>query len=112
MSILRRRTIMPSSHRREFLQTSAVAGAAATLVLSQSAHAAGNDLLKVGLVGCGGRGSMAALQAISADENCKLWAMGDAFGDRLESSLNGMQRKDELLAKIDVPPERRFTGFD
>jgi predicted dehydrogenase len=103
---------MSSSHRREFLQTSAVAGAAATLALSQSAHAAGDDLLKVGLIGCGGRGSMAALQAISADENCKLWAMGDAFGDRLESSLNGMQRKEDLLPKIDVPPERRFVGFD
>jgi predicted dehydrogenase len=100
------------SHRREFLHTSAVASAAATLALSQSAHAAGNDLLKVGLVGCGGRGSMAAIQAISADENCKLWAMGDAFEDRLQGSLAGMQRKEELLPKIDVPLERRFVGFD
>lgn len=100
------------SHRREFLHTSAAVGAAATLALSRSAHAAGNDLLKVGLIGCGGRGSKAALQAISADDNVKLWAMGDAFADRLESSLNGLQRKEELLPKIDVPPERRFTGFD
>ena len=55
---------------------------------------------------------MAAIQALNADENVKLWAMADAFDDRLQGSLTGMQRKEELLPKIDVPPERRFVGFD
>lgn len=100
--------------RRDFLETSSAAalGSLAALTLPQYVHAAGSDLLKVGLVGCGGRGSGAAAQALKADENVKLWAMGDAFSDRLESSLESLQTKDGLSAKIDVPRERRFVGFD
>ena len=101
--------------RRDFLETSsaAVAGSLAALALpTQYVHAAGSDLLKVGLVGCGGRGSGAANQALKADPNVKLWAMGDAFGDRLEGSLESLQVKDDLKPKIDVPRDRRFVGFD
>jgi predicted dehydrogenase len=102
--------------RRQFLQTSTAAAAslaAAELVIRENAHAQGvNQTLKVGLIGCGGRGTGAASQALRADPNVKLWAMGDAFSDRLEQSLAGLQRDKEIAAKIDVPPERRFTGFD
>jgi predicted dehydrogenase len=97
--------------RRDFLRTSA-AGSLASFSVAATAYAAGNDLLKVGLIGCGGRGSMAAMQALRADENVKLWAMADAFEDRLTGSLAGMQRKQDIAPKLDVPPERQFVGFD
>src|SRR5581483_10652658 len=96
-----------STTRRQFLTASAVAVAAAP-----HAHAAGNDLLKVGLVGCGGRGTGAAREALQADKNVKLVAMADAFDDRLQESLANLRKKPEIAAKIDVPPENRFVGFD
>ena len=70
--------------RREFLQRSIASGTAAyaALSLSSSAHAAGDDLLKIGLIGCGGRGTGAALNALGADKNCK--TCGD--GRRLQRS--------------------------
>jgi predicted dehydrogenase len=100
--------------RREFIGTSsvAVAGTLAGLSLAKSAHAAGDDLLKIGLIGCGGRGSGAAAQALNADPQVKLWAMADAFEDRLDLSLKSLQNNSEIASKIDVPPERRFVGFD
>jgi predicted dehydrogenase len=74
-------------------------------------HADGDETLKVGLIGCGGRGTGAAAQALRADRNTTLWAMGDAFHDRLDGSLNSLRRGD-LAARVDVPAERRFVGFD
>lgn len=100
--------------RRHFLQTSSamLAGAtvAGSLGIVRSAHAAGSDILKVGLIGCGGRGSGAASNALNADPNIQIIAMADAFDDRLQASRN-------RLAKIggdrfDVPDERCFVGFD
>src|SRR5205823_2073058 len=104
----------PSKSRREFLGTSslAVAGSLAALALPQNVHAAGSEELKVGLIGCGGRGSGAASQALKADSKVKLWAMGDAFEDRLELSLNSLQKIEEVAPKLDVAKERRFVGFD
>ncbi len=100
--------------RRTFIETSSVAvvGSLATLALPQAVHAAGSDLLKVGLIGCGGRGSGAAVQALKADMNVKLWAMADAFDDRLQGSLKNLEKAEGLSDKLDVPPERRFVGFD
>ncbi len=103
--------------RREFLSHSAVvAGTAAfagTLGISRSAHAAGNDLLKVGLIGCGGRGSGAAADALQADKNVALTAMGDAFQDRLDFSLRELTKKfSGEPQKIQVSPDRCFAGFD
>src|SRR4051812_44035205 len=95
------------STRRQFLQTSATLAAASAV--AGNVHAAGGDLLKVGLIGCGGRGTGAASQALRADRNVKLWAMGDAFDDRLQQSLARLQADRELADKIDVPAERRFT---
>lgn len=105
--------------RREFLRhsaASALAGGAALGGLAAlgpipTAHAAGSDVLRVGLVGCGGRGTGAAAQALQADENVKLTALGDAFEDRLQICLGSLQKHDKVAAKVDVPPERRFTGF-
>src|SRR5579885_1272499 len=100
---------MPTTNRRRFLETGA---AVAGLALAGGAHAAGNDTLRVGLIGCGGRGTGAAAQALNADRNVKLVAMADAFADRLESSLATLQKDEAIAAKIDVPQERRFTGFN
>jgi predicted dehydrogenase len=96
------------SSRRDFLKTSAAALAVAPLAV----HAAGSDVLKVGLIGCGGRGTGAASQALHADPNVKLTAMGDAFSDRLESSLERLKKEEDIVGKIDVKPDHRFTGFD
>jgi len=98
---------MPASNpssRRDFLKTSA-AVMAGTLAVSRNAHAAGNDLLRIGLVGCGGRGTGAAAQALQADPNVKLVAMGDAFEDRLQGSLATLRKDDKLAAKLDVQPD-------
>jgi len=98
--------------RRDFLKTSAAAAAAVNLRIARSAYAAGSDTLRVGLVGCGGRGTGAAGQALAADRGLKLVAMGDAFEDRLKQSLEQLGKNRETSAKIDVAPERRFVGFD
>jgi predicted dehydrogenase len=100
--------------RRQFLKTSAIVStlAATELAVAQQAQVAGRDQLKIGLIGCGGRGTGAAAQALNADRNVKLVAMGDAFSDRLQSSLETLRRDQTLEGKIDVPGERRFVGFD
>jgi predicted dehydrogenase len=100
---------MAATSRRRFLAASSAA--LGTLALARSAHAAGSDVLKVGLIGCGGRGSGAASQALRADPQVKLTAMGDAFEDRLQNSLKSLQTLEDIRAKIDVPPERQFVGF-
>jgi predicted dehydrogenase len=100
--------------RRDFLKTSSVAVGAAlgTTLAVPAVHAAGSDLLRIGLVGCGGRGTGAAAQALQADRNVKLVAMGDAFEDRLRSSLATLRRDQRLAGKIDVRPESQLVGFD
>ena len=100
------------SSRREFLQTAAGAALAANLTIAQNAHAAGSDVLKIGLIGCGGRGTGAASQALNADKNVKLTAMGDAFLDRLESSLAALKKDKAIADKIDVKDDHKFAGFD
>tara|TARA_R110002049_G_scaffold2750_2_gene21578 strand:+ start:404262 stop:405668 length:1407 start_codon:yes stop_codon:yes gene_type:complete len=115
-----RRTYLKSSS----LTTSALA-AGSLLVpnpLASRAFAAGSETVKVGLVGCGGRGAGAAAQALSTGMDVTLWAMADAFTDRLELSLSSLLRGKAGKSKvepgngfggaIDVPPERRFVGLD
>src|SRR5262245_48294389 len=98
-----------SPTRRAFLQGSSVALAASTLARDATA-ARGSDLLRVALVGCGGRGTGAALQALATEGPVHLVAMADAFRDRLESSLAELARS--APSRLDVPESRRFTGFD
>jgi predicted dehydrogenase len=95
--------------RRDLLGASAVA---ATLAAAPHVYAAGSDVLRVGLIGCGSRGTGAASQALRADEHVKLVAMGDAFEDRLQTSLETLRKDEKVAGKIDVPPERCFVGFD
>ena len=68
------------------------------------------DRLKVGLIGCGGRGTGAANQAINADPGVMLWSMGDVYEDRLKNSYNGL--KNQHGTRVMVDQERQFVGFD
>ena len=111
--------------RRDFLESSAtVAGAAlaSSLLAPAMVHAAGGEEIKIALIGCGGRGTGAAAQALSTAGPVKLWAMADAFEDRLHSTLKNLSAgriggydtptHRDFGGKIDVPPERRFVGLD
>ncbi|NOS71426.1 MAG: Gfo/Idh/MocA family oxidoreductase [Verrucomicrobia bacterium] len=101
--------------RRDFIKSSAAVGAAlsAPAILSSNLFAAENSgTLRVGLIGCGGRGSGAAAQALTADNNVVLTAMGDAFPEQIESSLKGLQDNAKLAARVKVPQENRFSGLD
>lgn len=104
--------------RRDFLKTSAVVGGtiAGSLSLGRAAHAAGSDVLKVGLIGCGGRGSGAAIDALQADPNCKLTALADTFSDNLQKSLASIQeaaaREGMQPDRVAVDPSHSFVGFD
>jgi predicted dehydrogenase len=103
----------PGTSRRDFLKSStalAVGGAlASTLSITRSAHAAGDDTIKVALIGCGGRGTGAADQALSTKGNVKVVALADAFRDRLEQAYNGLKKHGD---KLDVSEDRKFVGFD
>src|SRR5437763_15264116 len=102
--------------RRSFIQKSAgVAGATAfTIVKSELVRGAGNEKLKAGLVGCGGRGTEAAQQLLHGNENVELVAMGDIFEDHLEASLNEIRASKYagVAEKVKVDPEHHFVGFD
>ena len=103
--------ILPNSDRRTFLKTAAATGALASLIQFPSGvHAGGSDMLKIGLVGCGGRGTGAVFDAFKADPNTKLFAMADAFSDRLQSSLNTIRKRH--ADRVDVPKDRQHDGFD
>ena len=103
----------PIQSRRDFLQTSTTAAlsaaAVAQLSLTSGVYAAGDDVIKVGLVGCGGRGTGAAGQALSTEGNVKLVAMGDAFADSLNGSLNNLKGHGDRVA---VDNDHKFVGFD
>ena len=101
--------------RRDFLKTSAAAGAAlaAPALLGSKVFAAENsDTLRVGLIGCGGRGTGAAGQALHADKNAVLVAMADVFPEQIEKSLQSLQKDTEIAGRVKVTPEKRFVGLD
>jgi predicted dehydrogenase len=102
--------------RREFLtRTSATAAvaAAATMSIPQWVHAAGTDeILRVGLIGCGGRGTQAAEQALRADPNARLVAVGDTFKDRAEYAVGELKAKKAIGDRVTVDPEHIFSDFD
>jgi predicted dehydrogenase len=101
-------------NRREFLKTTGTAVSSAALLgglsIERSAFAAGSDTLRVALVGCGGRGSGAADQALSTQGSVKLVAVADVHKDRLDGSLKELSTKHK--DKVEVPEDHRFVGFD
>ena len=89
------------------------AASALASVAIPSVHAAGTDLIQVALVGCGGRGTGAAANALSAKSGpIKLVAMADVFEDKLWKSYKNLHGDKDLIGKVDVPNERQFIGFD
>ncbi len=80
------------------------------IIPNRSFGGVNSETLKVGLIGCGGRGSGAAKQALSADPNVVLHAVGDVFPDKMQASLMNLQKVHGDKAKVD--PSRQFIGFD
>lgn len=112
-----------STSRRDFIKKSSILAAGAAVVggnlsIARAAHAYGSDTIKIGLVGCGGRGTGAATQALNTmkkteiepNGQIQLVAMGDAFGDRMQASYRAI--KGQHGNNVDVPKDRQFVGFD
>ncbi len=108
--------------RRDFVKGSAaVVGSvlASQFPLGASAYYGVDDTIRVGLIGCGGRGTGAVVQAMRAAKNVKVTSMADAFRDRIEESLENLKDPEldsdgraDIKNQLDVPVERRFDGFD
>ena len=97
--------------RRELLKDAGLVAATTVLASAPFVHAAGGDTIQVALVGSGGRGTGAAVNALSTKKGpTKLVAMADVFDDRLSSSYKHISKA--RTPQVDVPPERRFIGFD
>lgn len=116
---------MSEHNRREFVKKAALltGGLMATPLFARTGFfPLGDDAIKVALVGCGGRGTGAAFQALSVKENVKLVAMADAFSDRIEDSYKFLTGEDNksysaeeinfVKARVAVPESNKFTGFD
>ena len=101
--------------RRDFIKGSAASAAlitAGTMGLASGAWTAGSDVIKVGVIGCGGRGSGAALDCLNADPGIKIVALGDLFKDRVDGLFGRLTGDDKLKDRLNLTPERCFTGFD
>ena len=104
-------------NRRDFLAAgTALAG---TLAVQSAAFAASNDAIKVGVIGCGGRGTGAAFNILEASPDTEIAALADVFPDRLNGARNELSKQGEggggddgMAARAQVPDERCFTGFD
>jgi predicted dehydrogenase len=108
-----------STFRRDFLRNSAavvaaggLSGSVASLARANPVHVANREVLKVGLVGCGGRGSGAAVNALMADPNTELVALGDTFQDHLQDALNSLKHNADVGARVKVTPDHCYVGFD
>lgn len=94
--------------RRDFIARSAATAAAAAF--PAGVFAAGSEVLRIGVIGCGGRGSGAAVDAATANPSAVIWAMGDVFEDRLQSSRKGLE--EQLGQRFRASASRSFSGFD
>ena len=101
-----------STSRRDFLKQSsgALAGAVLAGAVGARAHAGENHTIEIALVGCGGRGTGAAVQALSTAGPTKLVAMADVFDSRLQNSLKSISS--QKADQVDVPKSRQFLGMD
>src|SRR5262245_11809626 len=100
-----------SPSRRDFLMGSVAAATLSTGLTVPLVHAAGSGTIKVGLVGCGGRGTGAAEEALTADSNAKLVAMAGPFPHLLDEPLSFLKGR-SVASRVEVPKDRQYTGFD
>ncbi len=108
---------LSGSSRRDFMKGSVLAAGGLLLnglPFEASAYTKGSDMLKVALVGCGGRGTGAAVQALknTGFPNVQLVAMADAFRDRLDESFKNLSENAEIKGKLKVTEKTKFAGFD
>ena len=104
---------IPSASRRDFIKTTGTVATASALsgVVIPAVHAAENNTISVALVGCGGRGTGAAANALSTNQGpVKLVAMADVFQNRLDDSYETLKKSHG--SQVDVPKDRKFIGFD
>ena len=101
---------LSSWQRREFCKTAAAASMAAVLPSSMGVFASGSDTIKVGVIGCGGRGTAAAVDCLTADPGVEIVALGDLVPDRVASSLKNLAAR--FPDRVKVPSGNQFTGFD
>ena len=99
------------SSRRNFLKVSSVAALSGMYGITRGAYASGSDEIKIALIGCGGRGTGAAVNALSTKANVKLVAVADAFQERLDGCLKSLHTR-PCKDRIDVPKERQFVGLN
>jgi predicted dehydrogenase len=104
--------LLHQTTRRQFLKRSAAAavGTLSALELSRSAYASGNDIIRVGMIGCGGRNAGAASEALTADPGARLVAMGDIFLDRVKAKRAMLQASHPT--QVTVNDDHCFVGFD
>lgn len=108
--------------RRAFLKASGLFAGGTLLstlpgvAFANGYHNSANDVIKVALVGCGGRGTGAAQQALSTKQNVKIVALADAFRDRVDNAYKALTERGAKAAdgtpKVDIPEDRKFVGFD
>lgn len=98
--------------RRSLLKGAAAGSAASLLAAGNYAFAAGSDQIKVGLIGCGGRGAGAAADALQADPGAHLTAMGDVLQSQIDRSLNALKSQESFGSRVVVAESNRFTGLD
>jgi len=104
---------MPTLSRRSFLTSAATTATAFTIVKPELVRGAGNEKLKAGLIGAGGRGTQAVQNILTGCDNVELVAMADVFEDRLEGSIRQLKAlKPDLADRVKVDAEHRFVGFD
>jgi len=96
--------------RRDFIKTSTAVSLSTLGLGASKAFAAGSDKVRLGLIGCGGRGTYDSTNCVNSAEGVEIVAMGDPFRDRLESSLQNL--KNSLGNKVRVTEDTCFVGFD
>ncbi|MGA2532164.1 MAG: Gfo/Idh/MocA family oxidoreductase [Candidatus Aminicenantales bacterium] len=96
--------------RRDFIKTSAAASLAAAIPAGLGLYAAGSDAIRVGVIGCGGRGTGATIDAVNSSPGVEILALFDPFQDRIDGSLKTLREK--IPAALKVRPEMCFTGLD
>ncbi len=102
---------MPKN-RRQFIKSTTATSIIVGSTYFANAQTANNNTIKIGLIGCGGRGTGAVVQALTADPNVRLWALADAFPEKITKSLNNLSAKPSFEKRIEVPAERQFSGFN